>query len=147
MTSYVLTADRPLRASAISAVLDLIGAVLIVVGLDRSLAVLVVIGIVLFALGITLAVAAAVVRHRLRTEVRLGPDEIVISSAGRTARARWAEISGVTTDDHVIYLARDSSDAPDLKINSPRGTADPEFARLSAELADRLDDDRGYHSL
>lgn len=147
MTTYVLTAGQPVRASAISAVLDLIGAVLIVVGLDRSLPALTVIGIVLFALGIALAVAAAVVRRRLRTEVRLGPDEIAISSAGRTATARWAEITDVTSDRHAIYLARDSSEAPTLKIDSPRGAADPAFGRLIADLSGRLDDDRGYRPL
>lgn len=147
MTTYVLTAGQPVRASAIGAGLDLVGAVLIVLGVDRSLPALMVIGIILFLLGVALAVAAAVVRHRLRTEVGIGTEEITICSAGRTATARWSDITGVTADAHAIYLARDSGDAPALKINSPRGATDPEFGRLSAELAERLDDNRGYRAL
>lgn len=147
METYVLTAGQPIRASAISAVLDLAGAVLIVLGLDRSLTVVLVIGIVLFALGLALAIAAAVVRARQRTTVRLDADEITISSAGRTAAARWSDITAVSSDRHAIYLARDQAELPALKINTPRGTADPQVGRLSADLAARLDDSRGYHPL
>ena len=105
------------------------------------------IGIVLFALGIALAVAASVVRLRQRTEVRLGQDEITISSAGRTASAPWSDITAVSSDQHAIYLAREKGSLPALKINTPRGSADPQVGRLSAELAGRLDDSRGYRPL
>ena len=147
METYVLTGPQPIRASAISAVLDLVGAVLIVVGLEFQLTWLTVIGIVLFAAGIALAVAAAVARRRLRVQVLLDTDDITIRTAGRSAAARWSDISGVTADKHAIYLARDDSEQPTLKIDVPRGTADPQFARLSTELAARLDSNRGYHPL
>lgn len=146
METYVLTAGQPVRASAISAVIDLIAAVLIVIGVDRSNAVLIVIGAVLFLIGIALVVLGAVLRRRVRTEVRLDTDGITISAGGRTAAARWREITGVTTDRQSIYLDRDENQ-PVLKIDSPRGDADPQFGRLSAELAHRLDQDRGYRNL
>ncbi|HEY9293741.1 MAG TPA: YcxB family protein [Microlunatus sp.] len=147
MEQYVLTAAQPIRASVISAVADLIGAVLIVIGLDRNNTALTVIGIVLFVLGVGLAVAAAVLRQRLRTEVTLDGDGIRIRSAGRTAQARWSEITNVTQDQRSIYLAQGKTHGPTLKIDSPRGPRDPQFQRLAGALSERLDQDRGYHPL
>jgi len=147
MEKYVLTSGQPVRASAISALLDLAGAILIVVGLDRSATALIVIGVVLFVLGIALAVVAAVFRIRLRTEVQLDATGISITSGGRTAAAVWSDITGVTRDARAIYLARDKTGEPELKINSPRGSNDPQFVRLSTVLSERLAHDRGYRPL
>ena len=147
METYILTAAQPIRASVISAVADLVGAVLIVIGLDRGNTALTVIGIVLFVLGVGLAIAAAVLRRRLRTVVGLDDRGITIRSAGRSAHAPWSQITDVTQDRRAIYLAQKKSEGPTLKINSPRGPNDPQFRRLAGVLAERLDQDRGYHPL
>ncbi|QDP94964.1 hypothetical protein FOE78_02670 [Microlunatus elymi] len=147
MEKYVLTAAQPIRSAVISAVADLVGAVLFVIGIDRDNAVLIVIGIVLFALGSALVVAASMLRQRIRTEIVLDDDGIGIHSAGRSARARWSEITAVSRDRRSIYLAQEKTDGPTLKIDSPRGPDDPQFRELARVLSERLDQDRGYHDL
>ncbi len=146
MQTYVLTAGQPVRAAGISAVVDLVGAVLLVLGLTHDSVLLIVIGAVLFAAGTALVAAATVLRRQVRTEARLDDDQIMITAGGRTATARWREITAVTSDRRAIFLSR-GEDRPALKIDSPRGHADPQFAALAAELARRLDQDRGYRPL
>lgn len=146
MQTYVLTAGQPVRAAAISAVVDLLGAVLIVLGVTRQLVVVIVIGVILFAAGAAIVSAASLLRRRVRTEVQLDDEQIKITAGGRTATARWREITDVTTDRRAIFLTRGQGE-PDLKIDSPRGPADPQFAALAGELSHRLDQDRGYRPL
>lgn len=147
MQSYELTPAPPVRAMAIGAVADLIGAVALVIGLDRGWVVLIVLGIVVLALGLGLLVAAVLLRARVRTTVALDSDGVLISSGGQQRRAAWSAITGLSTDGPTIYLDREPADGPPLKIGSPRGASDPQFTELGAELAARLDHDRGYRPL
>jgi hypothetical protein len=144
--TYLLTPTDRVRPYAIGAVLDLLGAVALVLGLQWSATILIVIGVLALLIGTGISVAAVVVRQKLRTVVVLDDDGLTIRSGGEQARARWADISGATTDQRAIYLER-SGDLPSLKISSPRGAQDPRLIALAAELTSRLDQSRGYHPL
>jgi hypothetical protein len=146
MNSYVMAPADRVRPFAIVAVVELVGAALLVLGLDRDLIALVVIGALLFAIGTALVIAVILLRRRVRTEVRTDAEGIEIRSGGRTATAHWSEITGVSADQRTIYLDR-TDDRPALKIDSPRGGEDPTLKALADELARRLDDSRGYRPL
>ena len=104
-----------------------------------------VLGVLLFVLGTAVVVTAALFTKRLATVVQLDEDGLTITSAGQTARAAWAEITGMTSDHRALYLQRRSDDA-DLQIVSPR-PEDPRLAPLANELTRRLEDSRGFHAL
>lgn len=151
MQRYVLSSALPVRGVAIGAVGDLLGAVLFVIGVNRGLAWLITIGIVIFVLCSALLAAALLVRLRLRTTVVLDASAIRIHRAGRSAEATWGQINSVSADRHTIYLGLDPGpndpEQQTLKIDSPRGEQDPQFVALSGQLAERLDQDRGYRSI
>jgi hypothetical protein len=137
---------------AIGAIGDLVGAVLFVIGIDQTVGWLIVLGIVLFVLASALLIAALLVRLRLRTSVLLDADTITIRSGGRSAQARWSQVSQVRSDGRTIYLSLDpdaagQADAETLKIDSPRGGLDPQFRSLADDLGQHLDRGRGYQSL
>lgn len=151
MQRYVLSSALPVRGVAIGAIGDLLGAVLFVVGISGGLGWLVTIGIIIFVLCSALLVAALLVRLRLRTTVVLDADAVKIHSAGRSAQAAWGQINSVSADRHTLYLGvdpgPDEAQPQTLKIDSPRGDQDPQFAALSEQLAERLDNDRGYRPI
>lgn len=146
MGDYVMTPTAPVRPFAIAAVVDLIGAAALVFGIDRDITALIVIGAVLFAVGSVLLIAAVTLLQRVRTAVRTDDDGIEIRSGGRTANARWQEITKVTADQRMIYLER-SDNRPPLQIQSPRGGEDPVLKDIADELTTRLDQNRGYRPL
>ena len=143
---YVLTQPYRARPYAIGALADLLGAVLLVIGIEQGITVLIVIAVIAFALGASIIAAAMLARQRLRTVVDLTDQGLEISSGGQRAGAQWGDISGVRTDQRTIYLERTGADQA-LRISSPAGAEDPQLSELSAELTSRLDANRGYRRL
>ncbi len=144
---FVLRPRPPVRALALSAGLDLVGAVLIVLGSDAANTLLVVIGVVVLVLGLALLAAALIGYRRFSTVVEMDDRGLAIRSAGKTARRRWNEINQVRAQDHHVYLWTDSDDGETLQIVCPRGPSDPEVGRLQITLARALDADRGYRNI
>ena len=144
---FVLRPRPPVRALALSGGLDIVGAVLIVVGSDAANPVVAVIGVVVLVLGLALLVAALIGYRRFSTVVEIDDRGLVIRSAGKTARRRWNEINQVRAQDHHVYLWTDSDDGETLQIVCPQGSSDPEVRRLETTLARALDADRGYRNI
>lgn len=144
--SYALTPQLTIRSFLIVAVIDVIGMVLLAVGLVLAKPYLFVLGLVIIVGGSVLLAVTMLMRARVSTTVRLADDKLTITSGGRTASADWTDISDVSAVGQTIYLAR-SSQQPALKIDSPRGPDDPAFRDLGQELARRLDRSRGYRDL
>lgn len=144
--SYALTPQLTTRSFLIVAVIDVIGMVLLAVGLVLARPYLFVPGIVIIVGGSALLSVTILMRARVSTTVRLAEDRLTITSGGRTASADWTDISDVSAAGQTIYLNR-SGQLPALKIDSPRGADDPAFRDLAEELARRLDRSRGYRDL
>lgn len=143
---YALTPQSPVRRFPVIALVDLVGFVLLGLGLALGRSLLIVIGAVLVVAGAVLITIGLVMYGRITTRVLLGEDGIRITSGGRTATAAWSDIEDVATDRHTIYLNRRGAQPP-LKIDSPRGGGDARLADLSRELVVRLDRSRGYRDL
>ena len=144
---FMLRPRPPIRGLGLSALADIVGAVMIVIGSVYGLVAMAVVGVLMFALGMLLLIAAAVNYRKFTTVVETDERGLAIRSAGQTARRRWSEINEVRSQDHHVYLWTDSEDGETLQILCPRGPADPEVRRLEATLARQLDQDRGYHSM
>ncbi len=144
---FLLRPPPPIRGLGLSALADIVGAVMIVLGSVYGLVAMAFVGVAMFAFGIVLLVAAAVNYRKFTTVVETDERGIAIRSAGKTARRRWGEINQVSAQDHHVYLATDSDDGETLQIVCPRGSSDPEVRRMELALASRLDNDRGYHNL
>ena len=142
-----LVAAPPVRALAIAAAAELLGALLLVgwAALDLPL-VAAVLGGLLLALGTVLLAAALVLTGRLRTEVELTADAIAVSRAGQRRTVPWAEVREVTLDyPRLQLLTKDP--ARGLVITNPRPAPDPRFEALQDAVRRRLDADRGYREL
>ncbi len=141
---YVLAATPPLRALAIAAVTEVLGALLLVgwQALDLPL-VAGVLGALLLAAGTVLLGAAVILTGRLRTIVELNEDAVRVTRAGRTRSLRWDVVREVTLlHPQLRLLTTDPSG--ELLITNPRGPGDPRFAALLEALRQRLDAGRGY---
>ena len=144
---FVLAATPPLRALAIAAVTEVLGALLLVgwQALDLPL-VAAVLGALLLAAGTVLLGAAVILTGRLRTIVELGDDAVRVTRAGRTRSLRWEVVREVTLlHPQLRVLTTDPAD--ELLITNPRGPGDPRFAALLEALRQRLDAGRGYRPL
>ncbi len=144
---FVLVATPPLRALAIAAVTEVLGALLLVgwQALDLPL-VAGVLGALLLAAGTALLGAAVILTRRLRTTVELSDDAVRVTRTGRTRSLRWEAVREVTLlHPQLRVIAADPAD--EVVITNPRGPRDPRFAALLEALRQRLDAGRGYRPL
>ena len=143
-TQFILTAPPPVRALAIAAGLTVIGAGTLVLGSAFGWPVgVAVAGIVLLGLGVGLAVAALILTARARTVIRADDQQLTVLRSGRSESARWASIGEVLLVGPRLTL-RDQQGRTALVVLNRRARTDPAFVALSAEIARRLDADRGY---
>ena len=144
---FTLHARPPVRALAIAAGAEVIGALLLVGwgALDLPVAVAVVGGLVL-AFGTVLVGAALVLSGRLRTQVHLGADEITVTRGGQRRSLAWSKVREVKLQHPQLHLVGPDL-ADGLVIVNPRADGDPLFASLMGAIRQRLDTDRGYRPL
>ena len=144
---FVLVARPPVRALAIAAGTEVLGALLLVgwQALDLPL-VVAVLGALLLAFGTVLLAAAVVLGGRLRTLVELTPETLRVTRAGRSRSVPWAAVQEVTLNHPQLQVVTEDP-AEGVVITNPRGPADPRFASLLDALRQRLDTDRGYRPL
>ena len=144
---FTLNATPPVRALAIAAGTEVLGALLLVgwQALDLPLVVAVV-GALLLALGTLLVAAALVLGGRLRTLVELTPDNLRVTRAGRSRAVPWSAVQEVRLQHPQVQVVTEDP-ADGLVITNPRGAADPRFAAMLDALRERLDTDRGYRPL
>jgi hypothetical protein len=144
---FTLNAQPPVRALAIAAGSEVLGALLLVgwQALDLPL-VAAVVGALLLAFGTLLVAAALVLSGRLRTLVELTPDTLEVTRAGRSRSVPWAEVQEITLQ-HPRLQVRTEDPADGVLITNPRGADDARFASLLDALRQRLDSDRGYRPL
>lgn len=142
---FTLHAPPPVRALAIAAGFEVVGAVLLVLWGAADLPLVVaVLGGVALAFGTVLLVAALLLTHRLRTEVRLEPDAITVVRGTARRSVPWAVVTGVTLQ-HPRLDVSTADPAEGVIVVNPRTEGDPLFGALLAAIRQRLDDDRGYH--
>jgi hypothetical protein len=147
-TRFVLTAPPPLRSLAISSVAAVMAAAMIVLGsaLDLPQAVALA-GIAIMIFAIALAVVALVLTRRLRTTLILDPESITISRGRHRSAVPWSMIDSVKMQGPRLLLITDAEADPDAVVINPRGSTDPTFAALIAEIQSRLNADRGYRPI
>ncbi|CAA9313712.1 MAG: hypothetical protein AVDCRST_MAG61-1909 [uncultured Friedmanniella sp.] len=144
---FTLQPRPPVRALAIAAVSDLVGALLLVGwgALDLPIAVAVV-GALALAFGTVLVGAALVLNGRLRTQVQLAAEAITVVRGGRQRSVPWSAVEEVKLQHPQLHVvATDPADG--LVIVNPRAAGDPLFASMMDAIRQRLDTDRGYRPL
>ena len=144
---FVLAAAPPVRALAIAAGTEVVGALLLVgwQALDLPLAVAV-IGALLLAFGTLLVAAALVLSGRLRTVVELTPDALRVTRAGKSRSVPWSAVREVKLQHPQLQVIAEDR-AAGVVVTNPRGPRDARFADLVEALRQRLDTDRGYRTL
>jgi hypothetical protein len=145
---FVLAPPPPIRSFAISAVVAVVSAVVIVVGTALQLPqVVVIIGIGLITFAVALAVVALAFTVRLRTTLILSPQSITIVKGRRHRVIPWSMIDRVKMQGARLRLITKREDGPDATVHNPRPTTDAAFSALITEIQKRLDADRGYQRL
>lgn len=137
--------QRPaLRALALSALLMLVGLVLVLMAelLDRNL-LLTVGGLLALVLGAGLFGASWWVARAARMQVVLDEDGYAIQGRDSAQSRRWADVRRVTSASGrlTLFLA----DGTRVLLAVPRGRRD-DFDALGADIARRLDQSRGYRA-
>jgi hypothetical protein len=144
----VLAPPPPIRSLAISAVVAVVSAAMIVLGAALQLPqVVMIIGIGLIAFAVVLAVVALAFTVRLRTTLILSPQSITIIKGRRRRVVAWSMIDRVKMQGARLLLITKPEGGPDATVHNPRPTTDAAFSALITEIRKRLDADRGYQRL
>lgn len=142
---FTLKAASPVRALGISAIAALIGAVVWVIAAVADLPLVVVIlgaGILIFA--VSLAVVALLLSARLRTTVKLDPQQVTVADGQDQRTLPWSDIYEVTLKGRRLTLGARDDSTLDLVVRNPRSENDPTFRALLVSVQRHLDADRGY---
>lgn len=143
--SYTLSPRPPIRAFAITAIVDVVGLVMLIAGQLLDARVVVVAGVVVVVLGSALITASLLLNRRLFSVVTLDERGITITRAKQARTVAWADVRGVhLTQTHLVV---DAADGLGAQVINPRGSTDPLVIDLATEVARRLDADRGYTDL
>ena len=146
-TRYVLTSRPPIRAFVISAVLSLVGALLLVATLMNAWhSVIGVLAGTLLVLGLVLAVLALLLWRTLATTVRLSPEGYVIEGRAKPQEGDWKDVVRVSqaSDGRSVNIYDRAGQKRRLVFTNP---SDPLIDDLLADIAARLDSHRGYTNL
>lgn len=144
-TRHVLTPRPPFVGFAIAAVLSIAGAILIVVAASRGWSNgWIALFAVVLAFGIALALTATWSMFRMRLFVDLDAEGYHIHGAGQDRRGRWADVTKAALTETRSRLTLYHGQVKRTHIVRP-GVGDPkEMDDLAADVARRLDADRGY---
>ncbi len=134
----------PLRALGLSALLSLVGLVLLLMAtLVGANLLLTVAGLVVVVLGLALFVVAVWTAATQRARVELDDAGYAIRDEQMVHVGTWSEVARVTRGRDRITLHR--RDGSRMRLLIPRG-ARADLDALGADIARRLDADRGYRA-
>lgn len=132
----------PLRALGLSAVLMLVGLVLVLMAeLLDSNAPLLVLGFVVIALGLVLFGISVWVVRTMRIHVVLDEDGYVIQGRDATEAGKWADVGRVTRGNDRITLYHKDGTRVQLRVSHGDGS---DLDALGDDISRRLDANRGY---
>ena len=143
--THVITPPLPVRAVAVSAVLAIFGAALIVLPAALRLpGVIAFLGWVLLGGAVALLVVAALSWRRMRVFAEFTDEGYLITGPGSQEQGSWAEVTKVTQAPASLTIHH----GPERRVRliSRRGVT-AEMVHLTADLTQRLDASRGYHAL
>ena len=145
---FHLEAASPVRALGIAAIAAIAGAVLWVVSAvaDLPLA-LAVLGAAMLIFAVSLALVAVLLARRLRTTVKIEPEQLTVTDGPDHRTVAWGDIYEVTLKGRRLTLGARSDSTLDLVIRNPRPMNDPRFRALVVSVQRHLDADRGYRPL
>lgn len=144
-TRHVLKPRPPFTGYAVAAVMSVAGAVLIVVAAARGWSNgWIALFAVVLALGIALALTATWSMFRMRLYVDLDAKGYHIHGAGQDRSGKWADVTRAALTESRSRLTLYHGQVGRTHIVRP-GVGDPaEMDRMAADIAHRLDADRGY---
>lgn len=144
-TRHVLKPRPPFTGYAVAAVMSIAGAVLIVVAAARDWSNgWIALFAVVLALGIALALTATWSMFRMRLYVDLDARGYHIHGAGQDRSGTWADVTRAALTESRSRLTLYHGQVRRTHIVRP-GVGDPaEMDRMAADIAHRLDADRGY---
>lgn len=143
--SFTLSPRPPIRAFAISAVVDVVGLLMLIGGQLLDETVLVIAGVVLLVLGTALISVSLLLNSRLRSVVSLDDRGITIQRVKQVRTVAWNDVRGVhLTQTHLVV---DAPQGRGAEVVNPMGQDAPVVIDLATEVARRLDADRGYTDL
>lgn len=140
---YVLKPRPPVRAFLISAVLILIGALLLALTGGKAVVWVALSWIVLLA-GLALVGMAGYSMVKMRTFIDLDDQGYKILGPGVEKAGAWSDVSKVTTSAEGAHLTLYHGQVSRTHILCPGGGDDAEMTRLVAAVAQHLDANRGY---
>ncbi len=141
---YVLKPRPPIRAFLMAAGVSIVGAMLLVLSLANEWSAVVgVLSGFLLALGVVVAVLALVMMRALAVTVTLTSEGYAIEGSSGPQRGRWSEVGRVSrsSDGSIVNIYDHEGTRRRLAFANP---ADPQIDDLLADVAQRLDDSRGY---
>ncbi len=151
--TYEFSGPLPLRALVVASVVSVLGAGVMVASSAFTWPVgLFLFGAFLILAGVSLAVAAWLVSRRQRASVSLSEDGYLVHTAAGDESGTWGAVSKVSMaqDGSRISLVEGSGDkARTTHVLRPESRLKNEAARwdaLGADIASRLDKNRGYTS-
>ena len=141
-TTHRVRQRPPLRALGLSAILMLVGVVVVLMAqlLEENLPLLV-IGLVVIALGFALFGVSTWVARAMRVHVILDEDGYVLQGRDTTESGRWSDVGRVTRGSN--RMTRHRKDGTRVQLVVARG-AHADLDALGADIARRLDANRGY---
>ncbi len=137
--------QRPhVRALGLSAVIMLVGVVVVLMAqlLEANLPLLVV-GLVVIGLGFALLGAAVWVARAARVHVVLDEEGYVLQGRDLTETGKWSDVGRVTRGNDRITLHHKDGTRVQLLVAR---SASADLDALGADIAQRLDANRGYGS-
>lgn len=141
-TTHQVRQRPPLRALVLAASLMVVGSVLMLMAdLLHWPLLLTGLGLVVLLTGLALYVAAWWLARTMSVKVVLDDHGYQIQGPRISEAGTWGEIGRVTRGDGRITIHRKDGSLAQLMV-APSGTAD--LDALGADLAHRLDADRGY---
>lgn len=146
--TYVLRPQPPMRAFLLAASLAVLGVLLVVVcAATHANGVLMTLAVLLVVVGVVLVGAGMVSMQRLRSFVDLTDEGWTVRTPGRSRSGTWAEVTKVTSSMEGAHLTLYLGRIERTHILAPGNIASDEMNALAADIATRLDRNRGYRQL
>lgn len=138
MTTHVMRPVQPLRAYALSAILSIVGAIVVVLGKIGGSIWIVSLGALILSGGLVLLGATVNSVRRYKVSVDLDEEGYAIHSASGDHSGRWADVTRVTrTADGTQLTLHHDQDRRTLLVGR-------DVTQLEGDMARYLDKSRGY---
>ena len=143
-STYVIKPRPAVRAFALSALLALLGAAVVLLAAENAWPTAVLaLGVAVLVLAVGLIVLALVARSRMAVTVELTDEGYLVREPSGVREGVWSEVTKVT--EAPGRLTFHAGDEKRFHLVSPAGSG--ELDRIAAEVARRLDVNRGYGSV